>query len=110
MALPASRISKLLSRVQERSPLTHYLQERNAAEALAVTLASSIPENCNQARVEAWKKLPQRPQSTVDLLKGWDKQLAALSEVVNNDNQGSNHPQQEKPRYELTTPYSRGPS
>jgi hypothetical protein len=89
MALPIIHISSkaLLSRVPERSPLAHYRQERNAAEALAVALGSNIPENCNQARIEARKMVPQKPQNTIDILNGWDKKWSCLSGVVNNDNQ-----------------------
>lgn len=79
MSLPTLRLTKVaLARLPERYPVSHYVREKNAAEALAVTLATSIPENCNSARAEARKSLPQRPMNNINYLQQWTAEWAAM--------------------------------
>jgi hypothetical protein len=85
--------------VAERPPLPHYLQEKNAAEALAVTLAKDLPPNCPQARAEAWKKLPPRPANMATYLQQLSAVLGPLgSPQASNANQQGNPAQQRNQR------------
>lgn len=102
MALPTFRA--VLTRMPERHPVSHFLHERNAAEALTVTLTTNLPLNCPQARAEAWKKLPKRPVNTANYLQQMSAVLDSLGPPVSNANQQAKQAQEGNQRKILKFP------